>query len=122
MNEEGKREVLAIEAKLEESREIYRQLFAKLKDCGLTRLSLIVSDTYNGLVAASRGVIPESQLAAVQGALHAEHAGACAAQGAGTLCQPLNGIWLMSGKSVPATCRNCSARRSCGELGGGHLP
>ena len=52
VSEEGKREVLAIEPMLEESRESYKQLFEKLKDRGLTKPSLIVSDAHKGLVAA----------------------------------------------------------------------
>ncbi|HOU10955.1 MAG TPA: IS256 family transposase [Clostridiales bacterium] len=52
VNEEGKREVLAIEPMLEESRESYGQLFEKLKERGLTRPSLIVSDAHKGLVSA----------------------------------------------------------------------
>ena len=52
VNEEGKREVLAIESMLEESRESYKQLFEKLKERGLTKPSLIVSDAHKGLVAA----------------------------------------------------------------------
>ena len=52
VNEEGKREVLAIEPRLEESRESYKQLFEKLKERGLTKPSLIVSDAHKGLVAA----------------------------------------------------------------------
>ena len=49
---EGKREVLAIEPMLEESKESYKQLFEKLKERGLTKPSLIVSDAHKGLVAA----------------------------------------------------------------------
>ena len=52
VNEEGKREVLAIEPMLEESEESYKQLFEKLKERGLTKPSLIVSDADKGLVAA----------------------------------------------------------------------
>lgn len=52
VSEEGKREVLAIEPMLEESRESYKQLFEKLKERGLTKPSLIVSDAHKGLVAA----------------------------------------------------------------------
>ena len=52
VNEEGKREVLAIEPMLEESRESYKQLFEKLKERGLTKPSLIVSDAHKGLVTA----------------------------------------------------------------------
>ena len=52
VNEEGKREVLAIEPMLEESGESYRQLFERLKERGLVKPSLIVSDAHKGLVAA----------------------------------------------------------------------
>ena len=52
VNDEGRREVLAIEPMLEESRESYRQLFERLKERGLTKPSLIVSDAHKGLVAA----------------------------------------------------------------------
>ena len=48
VNEEGKREVLAIEPMLEESRESYGQLFEKLKERGLSLPSLIVSDAHKG--------------------------------------------------------------------------
>lgn len=52
VNDEGKREVLAIEPMLEESRESYKQLFEKLKERGLSNPALIVSDAHKGLVAA----------------------------------------------------------------------
>ena len=60
VNEEGKREVLAIEPMLEESEESYKQLFEKLKERGLTKPSLIVSDAHKGLVAAIRKAFPGS--------------------------------------------------------------
>jgi len=52
VSEEGKREVLAIEPMLEESRESYKQLFEKLKERGLSKPFLIVSDAHKGLVSA----------------------------------------------------------------------
>ena len=52
VNSEGKREVLAIEPMLEESKESYSQLFEKLKERGLKKPSLIISDAHKGLVAA----------------------------------------------------------------------
>ena len=52
VNSEGRREVLAIKPMLEESRESYKQLFEKLKERGLTKPSLVVSDAHKGLVAA----------------------------------------------------------------------
>ena len=60
VSEEGKREVLAIEPMLEESRESYRQLFEKLKERGLKNPSLIVSDAHKGLVAAIGECFPGS--------------------------------------------------------------
>jgi transposase-like protein len=60
VSEEGKREVLAIEPMLEESRESYKQLFEKLKDRGLKKPSLIVSDAHKGLVAAIGECFPGS--------------------------------------------------------------
>ena len=52
VNGEGRREVLAVEPMLEESKESYRQLFEGLKDRGLGLPSLVVSDAHKGLVAA----------------------------------------------------------------------
>lgn len=52
VNGEGRREVLALEPMLEESKESYRQLFEGLKDRGLTNSTLIVSDAHKGLVSA----------------------------------------------------------------------
>ena len=52
VNDEGKREVLAIEPMLEESKESYRQLFDKLKERGLSKPTLVVSDAHKGLAAA----------------------------------------------------------------------
>jgi len=60
VSEEGKREVLAIEPMLEESRESYRQLLEKLKERGLKNSSLIVSDSHKGLVAAIGECFPGS--------------------------------------------------------------
>ena len=60
VNEEGKREVLALEPMLEESKESYRQLFEQLKARGLSKPSLIVSDAHKGLVAAVGECFPGS--------------------------------------------------------------
>lgn len=49
INEVGMREVLAVEPMLEESRESYAQLFAKLKERGLQTPSLVISDAHAGL-------------------------------------------------------------------------
>ena len=58
VNREGKREVLAIEPMLEESKESYRQLFESLKKRGLKRPLLVVSDAHQGLVAAIMECFP----------------------------------------------------------------
>lgn len=52
VNDDGKRKILAIEPMLDESRENYMQLFEKLKERGLSKPSLIVSDARKGLIAA----------------------------------------------------------------------
>ena len=52
VNEEGHREVLAIEPMLEESAHTYHQLFDKLKDRGLSPPKLVISDAHKGLVKA----------------------------------------------------------------------
>lgn len=51
---QGRREVLAVEPMLEESKETYKQLFDSLKARGLPSSSLVASDVHRGLVAAIR--------------------------------------------------------------------
>ena len=51
-SKEGQREILAVEPMMEESRESYSQLFRNLKDRGLSKPVLIVSDAHAGLKAA----------------------------------------------------------------------
>lgn len=58
VNEEGTREVLAIEPMLEESKESYTQLFDKLKERGLQMPSLVISDAHSGLIAAIQKNFP----------------------------------------------------------------
>jgi len=58
VNNEGKREALAIEPMLEESKESYSQLFEKLKERGLSNPTLIISDAHKGLVAAITSCFP----------------------------------------------------------------
>lgn len=60
MNDENKREILAIEPMLEESKESYKQLFEKLKVRGLSNPSLIVLDAHRGLVSAIGECFPGS--------------------------------------------------------------
>jgi transposase-like protein len=58
VNEQGRREVLAIEPMLEESKASYNHLFNNLKERGLKSPALIVSDAHCGLVAAIRESFP----------------------------------------------------------------
>jgi transposase-like protein len=58
VNAQGRREVLAIEPMLEESKVSYNQLFEGLKARGLQTPSLVVSDAHGGLVAAIRASFP----------------------------------------------------------------
>ena len=58
VNTQGQREILAIEPMLEESKETYKQLFASLKERGLSGVQLVVSDAHLGLQAAIRESFP----------------------------------------------------------------
>ena len=52
VNEEGMREVLAIEVMAEESKESYMELFRKLRERGMNVPKLVISDAHAGLRAA----------------------------------------------------------------------
>ena len=52
VNLEGKREVIAVETKYEESEASYTALFTGLKKRGLKTVRLAVSDAQQGLVSA----------------------------------------------------------------------
>jgi len=52
VNEQGQREVLAIEPMMDESKESYSQLFQSLKQRGLETPSLVVTDANKGVIAA----------------------------------------------------------------------
>ena len=54
VNEEGKREVLAIEVMAEESKESYMALFRGLRERGMNLPRLVISDAHAGLQAAIR--------------------------------------------------------------------
>ena len=58
VNEQGHREVLAVEPMLEESKESYSQLFENLQQRGLKPPSLVISDANRGLIAAIRESFP----------------------------------------------------------------
>lgn len=60
INEEGLREVLALEPMLEESEESYRSLFQSMRKRGFGTPKLIISDAHSGLVAAIRSRFPGS--------------------------------------------------------------
>lgn len=52
VNEEGRREILAIEPMAEESEASYTEVFRKLKERGMETPKLVVSDAHRGLVSA----------------------------------------------------------------------
>lgn len=54
VNEDGAREIIAIEPMLEESEDSYKQLFNALKDRGLHDVRLVISDAHKGLTNAIR--------------------------------------------------------------------
>ncbi len=58
LNKEGRREVLAIDPMLEESKESYKQMFQKLKLRGMKGPKLVISDANAGLVSAIRESFP----------------------------------------------------------------
>ena len=58
VDEHGQRDILAIEPLLEESEEVYLQLFRGLQERGLCTPRLVVSDAHAGLVAAIRKGFP----------------------------------------------------------------
>ena len=52
INMDGKREIIAIHPMLEESKETYSVLFNSLKERGLEKVHLVISDAHKGLKAA----------------------------------------------------------------------
>ena len=58
VNEEGRREVLAVEPMAEESEASYTEVFRHLKERGMSTPRLVVSDAHSGLVSAVRREFP----------------------------------------------------------------
>jgi len=58
VDESGKREILAVEPMLDESKESYCQLFQSLQERGLHTPKLVVSDANKGLISAIREGFP----------------------------------------------------------------
>jgi putative transposase len=58
VNEQGHRDILAVEPMLDESKESYSQLFQSLLDRGLKIPLLVISDANKGLIAAIRESFP----------------------------------------------------------------
>lgn len=52
VDENGHRDIIAVETMAEESRDSYGLLFQNLKDRGLATPKLIISDVHSGLVSA----------------------------------------------------------------------
>ena len=58
VDENGHRDIIAVETMAEESRDSYGLLFQHLKDRGLVTPKLIISDAHSGLVSAIRASFP----------------------------------------------------------------
>ena len=58
VDENGHRDIIAVEPMTEESRSSYGVLFQNLKDRGLSTPKLIISDAHSGLVSAIRESFP----------------------------------------------------------------
>ena len=58
VDENGHRDIIAVEPMTEESRSSYGVLFQNLKDRGLSTPRLIISDAHSGLVSAIRASFP----------------------------------------------------------------
>ena len=58
VNEEGSREILAIEPMVEESKDGYNELFKSLRTRGMRNPLLVISDAHAGLTAAIRESFP----------------------------------------------------------------
>jgi putative transposase len=93
VNEQGHRDIIAVEPMLDESKESYSQLFQSLLDRGLKTPLLVVSDANKGLIAASVRV-SRSLLATVQSPFYAKYFGSCTPEGQRILCGSVKEIWL----------------------------
>ena len=58
VDENGHRDIIAVEPMAEESKSSYGVLFQNLKDRGLSTPKLIISDAHSGLVSAIRDSVP----------------------------------------------------------------
>ena len=58
VDENGHRDIIAVEPMTEESKSSYGVLFQDLKDRGLSTPKLIISDAHSGLVSAIRDSFP----------------------------------------------------------------
>ena len=58
VDENGHRDIIAVEPMTEESKDSYGILFQNLKDRGLSAPKLIISDAHSGLVAAIQASFP----------------------------------------------------------------
>ena len=60
VDEDGRRQILAVELANRESRSSWRDFLAGLKGRGLTGVEFVVSDNHEGLKSAIREVLPEA--------------------------------------------------------------
>jgi putative transposase len=59
VDEDGRRQILAVELANRESRSSWREFLSGLKTRGLTGVEFVVSDNHEGLKSAIREVLPE---------------------------------------------------------------
>ncbi|MDT7944661.1 MAG: IS256 family transposase [Dehalococcoidia bacterium] len=78
VDEEGHREVLAVEEAGGERREVYRQLLRGLLDRGLRGVLLVVSDDHEAIKQGVASELAGGEMAALPGPLPAQRAGPCA--------------------------------------------
>ena len=58
VDENGRRDIIAVEPMAEESEDSYRTLFENLKERGMVTPKLVISDAHAGLTAAIRKSFP----------------------------------------------------------------
>ena len=81
VDEDGRRQILAVELANRESRSSWRDFLSGLKARGLAGVEFVVSDNHEGLKAAIREVLPEAAWQRCYVHFLQERARLCAAQG-----------------------------------------
>ena len=86
VDENGHRDIIAVETMAEESRDSYGLLFQHLKDRGLVTPKLIISDAHSGLVSAIRASFPGASWQRCKVHFMPEYPGLCTAEREEILC------------------------------------